>query len=400
MAVRILSGVGRRWVMLFVIYLSTLAFAIVLQSVPPVLSLILEELRLSHAQGGLLMSFFALPGIFVAIPAGILADRYSQKLIGVLSLALMIAGSLLFAVGDSLTMLAAGRIVSGVGSMILLVVLPQLLAQWFVGREMGVAMGIFNTAMPLGTILSLNFLSLLAETLGWRTSIWVSAGLSLLALAIFAMLFTSAPERIERKASPESLFHGIRATGMPIWLVGVAWMLFNAAVISLFTFTPDLLRTSGFSVASAGFFTSLVMLPALILSPAVGYLMDKIDRKRTIISIGAVVIAALIIWVPAATGQMLLLMVLIGVAQAFVPAPIFALTPEVTAPERLGLGFGILSTCLNIGIVAGPALVGMVRDITGNYQASYTLMSVFALLITAAIFLLYRWPGKSRRDSM
>jgi predicted MFS family arabinose efflux permease len=400
MAVGIPGGAGRRWVILFVVFLSTLAFAMVLQSVPPVLSLILDEFHLSHAQGGLLMSFFALPGIFVAIPAGILADRYSQKLISMLSHALMIAGTLLFAAGGSLAVLAAGRIVAGVGSMTLLVVLPQLLAQWFDGRELGIAMGVFNTAVPLGTILSLNFLSLLAETWGWRAGIWVSAGLSLSALVIFALFFAPAPQKGEGTASPVSLLHALRTSGVPVWLVGAAWLLFNAAIISLFTFTPDLLRSSGFTVASAGFFTGLVMMPALVLSPAVGYLMDKIDGKRAIITIGAVALAALIIWVPAATGRILLLMGLIGVAQALVPAPIFALAPEVTVPERLGLGYGILSTCLNIGIVVGPVLVGMVRDITGNYQASYTLMSVFALLMTAAMFLLGRRMGKSGKDRM
>jgi predicted MFS family arabinose efflux permease len=383
---------GRRWAMLLVIYLAMLAFGIVLQSVPPVLSLILDELGLSHAQGGLLMSFFALPGIFMAIPAGILADRYSQKLITILSLTLMIAGTLLFAMGGSLMVLAAGRIVAGVGSMILLVVLPQLLAQWFAGRELGVAMGVFNTAVPLGTVLALNFLSLLAETWGWRASIWVSAGLSLLALVVAAVFFTPAPASVRSPAPPGSLRRDLRETGVPLWLVGAAWMLFNAAIIALFTFTPDLLRTSGFSVSSAGFFTSLVMLPALILSPVVGYLMDKIDGKRSIIVIGSIGLAALIIWVPAAAGRMLLLMVLIGIAQACVPAPIFALIPEVTAARRLGLGYGILSTFLNIGIVVGPALIGLVRDITGNYQASYTVMSVFALLIAVAMFLLRRAP--------
>ena len=72
----------------------------------------------------------------------------------------------------------------------------------------------------------------------------------------------------------------------------------------------------------------------------------------------------------------------IGVAQAMVPPPIFALTPEVISPERLGLGFGIISTCLNLGIVVGPAAAGLLKDVTGSYQASYALMSGFALMIT------------------
>ena len=379
----------QRWVILGVIFLCVLAFAIVLQSVPPILSLVMEEFSLSHAQGGLLMSLFALPGIVVSIPAGVLADRYGQKAIVVVSFGLMIAGAAIFASGSSLLVLGLGRAVSGVGAMTLLVVAPQLLAQWFAGREMGIAMGVFNTGVPLGTIFSLNLLSLLGESLGWRASVWFTAGLCLVTLVIFVSWFAPAPSSGRQTSPPsEGLLEGIRLAGTSIWLVGVAWMAFNAAVISLFTFTPDLLKAAGFSTASAGFLASAIMWPALVLSPAVGYVIDKVGLKRTIIAVGGVALAILIVLVPDATEWMLVLMLLIGVAQALVPTPIFALPPEVISPERLGLGFGILSTSLNLGIVAGPAAVGLLKDTTGSYQASYALMSVFALLIGLAMIIL------------
>ncbi|MDP2953853.1 MAG: MFS transporter, partial [Chloroflexota bacterium] len=104
---------GRRWVALGILYLCVFAFAVALQSVPPVLGLVMVEFGLSHAQGGLLMGLFALPGIVVSIPAGMLADRYGQKAIGVVSLVLMIAGAAIFALSDSLPLLGLGRAISG-----------------------------------------------------------------------------------------------------------------------------------------------------------------------------------------------------------------------------------------------------------------------------------------------
>jgi len=35
-------------------------------------------------------------------------------------------------------------------------------------------------------------------------------------------------------------------------------------------------------------------------------------------------------------------------------------------PENLGLGFGIISTCMGVGITFGPYLTGLFRDITGS----------------------------------
>lgn len=380
----------RRWVILGLAYLFILSFTITLQAVPPVLSLIMAELKLSHAQGGLLMSLFALPGVFISIPAGMLADRYGQKAIGIVAFILAAAGAAIVASSSSLPMLALGRVVSGVGAITLMVLAPQLLAQWFAGREIGIAMGVFSTGLPLGTILSLNFLSLLGENLGWRASIWLSAGLPLVALIVFVLFFIPASGGSEKSPQNEGFFQSIRSAGTPIWIVGVAWMLFNAAIISLFTFTPDFLKAIGFSVASAGFVTSAIMWPALVLAPVIGYVIDKIDRKRTIIAAGGLALAILIVSVPAATGWMLAMMLFIGVAQTLVPTPIFALPSEVTSPGRLGLGFGIVSTCLNLGIVVGPAVVGLARDVTGSYQASYTLMGGFAFLVVLVMVVLRR----------
>ncbi len=92
-----------------------LSLAVALQSVPPVLSLIMAELELSHAQGGLLMSLFALPGIVLSIPAGVLTDRFSHKAIGLASLGLMIIGVAVFASGYSLLAMALARVLSGIG---------------------------------------------------------------------------------------------------------------------------------------------------------------------------------------------------------------------------------------------------------------------------------------------
>jgi len=376
----------RRWVILGVASLSCLAFAITMQSVPPILSLVMAEFQLNYAQGGLLMSLFALPGIAISIPAGMLADRYGQKTIGIISFALMIVGTAIFASGSSLPVLVLGRVVAGAGALTMLVLAPQLLAQWFAGREMGIAMGVVNTALPLGTILSLNFLSLLAENMGWRASAWISTAVPLIALLVFIFLFAPAPGTSQiTRPKGESFFKSIRLTGISIWIVGIAWLLFNAAVISMFTFTPEFLQGAGLTIASAGFVTSALMWPSIALSPVVGYVIDRIDRKRAIIAIGGLGLAVFIVMIPTATSWILALMVIIGVAQVLIPAPIFALITEVTSPKRMGLGFGIFNTCLNLGVVAGPVAVGAVKDVTGSYQASYALMAGFAFLILLAM---------------
>jgi len=378
-----------RWVILGVVYLAVLSFAITLQSVPPILPLMIAELNLSHAQAGLLMSLFSLPAVLIAIPAGILADRHGQKVIGIVCFILMIIGAVLFSYADAVPLLAISRIISGMGAMTIFVISPQIIAQWFTGGRMGIAMGVFNTGMPLGTILSLNLLSMLGESLGWRVSMLSSAIIPLAALVIFFLFYTQAPQMNGEVSSlPEDFFKSIRTLGMSIWLIGIAWMFFNAAALSMFTFTPDLLKREGFSITTAGFLTSLVMWPQLVWNLIVGFAIDRIDRKRSMIAIGGIGFAILLWIVPFSIGWVTGIMILVGLAMGLIPPPIFALAPEVVSADKLGFGYGVMASLQNIGILMAPPIAGLIKDLTGSYQGSYGVMSAFALIVTISIILL------------
>jgi len=142
-----------RWVILLMVYICMLVFAFTLQSIPPILTLIIEELKLTHAEAGLLMSLFTFPSIFLAILAGMLSDRLGSFKVGLISLMLVIIGTLFFALSRNFPYAGFGRIVAGTGAVTISIVAAKILSQWFQGREVGTAMGVYNTAMPVGTII-------------------------------------------------------------------------------------------------------------------------------------------------------------------------------------------------------------------------------------------------------
>ncbi len=211
-----------------------LAFALVFQSIPPILTSIREELNITHAQAGLLMSLFALPGIFVAIPGGIISDRFGMKKVGVASLILMIFGTLVVGISKSFLSICIGRLISGFGGLTLVVVLPQLLSRWFRNRELGIGMGVLNTAMPLGTIISLNVFGIIGSDLGLSSPIFLTTAVSVLALVTFLWLFKEPVADNRRNGG--SLSSNIATIGVSMWIVGFIWMWFNAALISFFNF--------------------------------------------------------------------------------------------------------------------------------------------------------------------
>jgi len=375
-----------RWIILILTYICMLGFAFVFQSLPPILTLIVKELKLTHSQAGLLMSLFALPAIFLSIPGGLLSDYYGIRKIGIVSLVLMIVGTLIVALSDTFLKVSIGRLLSGVGAVILSILASQLLSQWFVGREIATAMGIYNTAMPVGTIICFSTFGILGENLGWRVPIFVTTTVSTMVLIVFLLLYRSASDdRSERKENNgkqwRDILSNLRMTGISIWLVGFSWMWFNAAVISFTTFAPDFFVSKGYEIGLAGFLTSLLMWGSLCISPVVGHLIDRIGGREIFIGIGGATLSVAIYLIPSST-NFIFPMIIMAIAVALVPAPIFSFPSKILKPTSLGLGFGIISTCMGIGVSFGPSLAGLVRDRTGSYQMSFFLLSVFAILVT------------------
>lgn len=381
-----------RWVILILSFLSVLVFAFTLQCLPPILTLLIEELRLTHAEAGSLMSLFALPAILLAILAGMLADRWGPFKTGVISLSFAIIGTLIFAVSGSFLYAGLGRVIAGVGAATITIVAAQVLSQWFRGREVGTAMGIYNTAVPIGTIISFTTFGRLGETLGWRVPLFITVMVGVIGLAAFLLVYKPAPNASqgisrEKEEKVAGMFSNVLKVGVPMWLVGLCWMWFNAAVISFSTFAPDFFVTKGYSIGFAGFLTSLLMWGSLALSPVIGYLVDKFSNHDFFIGAGGVMTATAIYLITQST-DFVFPMLVMAVAVPFIPAPVFSFASKILEPKNLGLGFGILATVSSIGMVFGPYLAGLVRDKTGSYELSFIFLSMLAMLTTITAVML------------
>ncbi|HQO61970.1 MAG TPA: MFS transporter [Syntrophorhabdus sp.] len=382
------EAVMMRWVILAQLCLCMLSYALIFQSIPPIMSLVISQFKLSHYQAGLLMSLFALPGILVSLPAGMVADRYGVKPVGIFSFLLALLGSFLVANGPSFEMLLVGRILAGIGASSLVITIPQAIAQWFSDRHMGIAMGIYNTAMPIGTIISLNGLSHMAGVWGWRVAVWATVFFTAIIFVIFAVFYRQPDhkDRLENQGKKDQNREGI---GTSIFFVGFSWALFNASIISLFTFAPDFLVSRGMTLDHAGFSTSLVMIASMCLSPIVGLIIDKIGQKELFIAAGGLGMAVFIALIPGIGGAFSLFLLCVGVASALIPVSVFSLAADVVSFQRLGLGYGILSMLNNVGMFVGPQAAGLGRDLTGSYQISFLVMAFFAFFCTITILSLW-----------
>ncbi len=381
-----------RWVILGIVYLSILAFTLIFQSIPPILPLIISELHLTYAQSGLLMSLFALPGILVSILGGFLADRSGMKPLGTGCFLLMIGGTFLVGLGMNLQILGLGRIIAGIGAFTLSVFLPKVLSQWFKGKELGLAMGIFNTGVPLGSVICFGLFGRLGTLGGWRVPILLTGIYSLIIFILFFILYRPPLLQRMREGKSLNIHKSLTQMGYPIWLVGFSWLWFNAAFVSFATFAPDLFIENGFTIEQSGILIGIPLLGSLLFSTPIGYLVDRFKHQEWLIGTGGIALAILALFFNFSS-SFLFLAILMGIFSAMIPAPIYSLPPEILKMDNVGLGFGILSTCSSVGLFVAPYLVGKIKDLTDSHNWSFTLISSFFFL--TAIFILFAYRSRS-----
>ena len=363
-----------RWWILFLVHLSVLAFALNLQMIPPLVPNLVSKIGLTHTQVGVLMGLFTLPGIFLAIPGGRVSDVIGPRSVALWSLALLTVGAFLMLPLHP-WFLYTGRLCSGIGGAVLVVVAPQIIARTFHGRELGLAMGIFNTAVPIGTILAFNLLGFFAGRFGISVVIMVTASFSLVSMITFFFTYAD-PQQVSTEA-PTAGSGTLKGLGGSIWLISLVWVLFNISILAYFTYAIDHFTGGGMNGSTARFISSLPMLLSIFLTPLAGFAMHRYGLRWSLPLVGCAIasFAILLILTPDKT-MIVVWSILLGIGISMVPPAVFTMVGEVVPPSRVGTGFGLMTTIFNLGVFFGIPLIGHARDLTSTYRSSFIFMSI------------------------
>lgn len=127
----------------------------------------MEDLGIGHSQVGTLIGLYMLPGVVIALPVGILIKRFDVKLISSGGLLLMAGGAVLLALADAFPAAVTGRAISGVGSVLLNVVITKMVTDQFAGKEIRTGLAIMLASWPFGIALGLVSQGAIAGAASW-----------------------------------------------------------------------------------------------------------------------------------------------------------------------------------------------------------------------------------------
>src|ERR671939_169557 len=130
-----------RWRILLLLFLARTAMAYQFQTIGSAGPFLVDALGIDYAVFGALIGLYMLPGIVFALPSGVLGQRFGAKPVVLVGLGLMALGGVVMG-ADGFVAAAGGRLISGVGAVLINVLITKMIADWFSGREIVAAMAV------------------------------------------------------------------------------------------------------------------------------------------------------------------------------------------------------------------------------------------------------------------
>jgi len=334
-------------------------------------------------------------GIF-QIPGGIIAAKYGPRKVAFYGMLISSAASLFTAFASEFYQLILLRFFVGVGLALFFASGVTLIAKLFGRKSGGLGVGVFNGAFYMGAGLGIFAWTVLAELVGWRPSLASSGVLGILG-AFLLLVYVPKDELREdfvvKLADLRKVLSNKWSSILSLELFG-----FVSGSILITTFTVFYLEQSlKLSPVFAGIIGSLTPLCAVIASPLMGMLYDRLRRARLLVfssGLGLVVSLALV-----AVGNVystILATIIVGVCTGCVFTVSYqsALEAQSASVEYETLAISWVN-CIQMFAGFWSPLAFSLLVISFGYAISWLVASGYTLLLISVVLLVKEPRGVS-----
>ena len=341
------------------------------------------------------------------ILAGIILDKLGVRFSGILSAGLMVfgAGMKFIAVSDwfqstafcgwldswwvelpgSAKMASLGFMIFGCGCEMEGTNVSKILAKWFKGKEMALAMGLEMAIARLGVfgvmwiapLISEKFDNSILAPVGFCGALLVIGLINFIIFGIMDRKFDSQlvdAGLATAEKSPEDEFHisDLKAifTSKMFWIVSLLCVLYYSAIFPFQRYATNFLEeTLAIDAASAAKLFSCFPVLAMVMTPMLGIFLDRKGKGATMLMFGSIIMIvchlSFAFILPAFPQKWfaLLLIVVLGISFSLVPAALWPSVPKIIGSLRASTGsyfvpmlvfssFGVLAFILSIYLKA------------------------------------------------
>ena len=375
----------------------------------------------TYAAGEFLLNVFG----FLII-AGIILDKMGVRFTGLLSASLMVIGAAIKFWGiswadantvewlnawwpsmpGSAKMAMFGFMIFGCGCEMAGTTVSKVLAKWFKGKEMALAMGLEMAiarlgvfgAMWLSPMISRQFavdgVNSVTAPLLFASALLVIGLLNFFVFTIMDKSFDSQLVAIGEatlEKDPEDEFHVSDLkqilTSKMFWIIALLCVLYYSAIFPFQRFATNFLEeTLAISNAEAAGLFKWFPILAMVLTPFLGAFIDYKGKGASMMLLGAVIMIAchsvfafVLPLYPSKTLALITILVL-GVSFSLVPASMWPSVPKIIDEKVLGSAYCLIFWVQNIDLCLVPLLIGKLRVATDGYLVPMIVFASFGVL--------------------
>ncbi|MFH1198464.1 MAG: MFS transporter [bacterium] len=385
-----------RWIVLLFISLAMFGNYYIYDSISPLADLLKVQLGFSDSNIGLLQAIYSFPNIIMVLIGGIIIDRIGTRKSVLIFTLLVASGAVVTALTDKIAVMAAGRLLFGLGAESMIVAITTIVARWFKGKELSFAFGLNLTVARLGSFLALN-----SPTWGkslyeyWQSPLWitVAAGVfGIFCIIIYYVLDIYAVKKYEMPKDGEQdkvVLKELFKFGKSFWYITALCVTFYSAMFPFQTFAIKYFQEAhGTTREVGGNLSSILTLAAMIFTPLFGLLSDKIGKRSLLMMFGSMLIIPVYLMMAYKVGRpdvmaesdfinitfsffdinasipvyLIIPMAMMGIAFSLIPAVMWPSVALIVEPNKLGTGYGLMTMIQNIGLFAFNLIIGFAND--------------------------------------
>src|SRR5688572_24311950 len=274
-----------RWSVLVAISVAMFGNYYVYDSIAPLADSLQRLLGYTDTQIGTLNAIYSLPNIVVVLIGGVIVDRFGTRLATLVFAIICAIGAFVTAMSPLFPVMAAGRLIFGLGAESMIVAITVAIGQWFVGRQLGFAFGLNLSIARAGSYsadLSTSWFKPLYDR-GWQPPLLLAAAMGLLSVAACVVYYAlerraAARYALAQPSTDRVVWHDVWRFDPSYWyIVGLCVTFYSVILPFRSTFAIVYFQHAhGLSLQEAGAMNGYVFLAAIFATPLFGLLADRI----------------------------------------------------------------------------------------------------------------------------
>ena len=354
---------------------------------------------------------------------GIILDKMGIRFTGLMSCLCMLGGTIIkwYALyGDfgtteifgtvyhtSTLVAALGFAIFGMGAEIAGITVTKVIAKWFTGHEMALAMGLQVAMARIGTAAALACSLPLAKHFN-NVSAPILLGVGLLCIGLISYIIycimdkqLDASVKNETQSSEEEFnIADIKhiLTNQGFWLIAILCVLFYSGVFPFLKFaTKFMICKYGVSEDFAGLIPAMLPFGTILLTPLFGLMYDRIGKGVTLMISGSLMLTLVhVLFALPILNEWwfaIIVMIILGIAFSLVPSAMWPAVPKIIPMKQLGTAYAIIFYIQNIGLSMVPVMIGTVIqdyaviETAEGVSYDYTIpMTIFAGFGVVSVF--------------